>query len=140
MYGCWLSFITRTYITPLYFLFAALINSCQKDYVNLNLPRSTRIYQDARLIRQFETPFKAIVYSGDKGIACRDSEIWIINNWHNEIDILDKNGNHIGVAEVDFLQEAFISDDHRMPMCLIDERMVIAIGSQVKIYSVEPEE
>jgi len=87
--------------------------------------------------RQFETPFKLIGYSGEKGISSREGEIWIINNWHHEICILDKQGDHIGVAEVDFLQEDLNSNGHRMPMCFMDEKLVIAIDSQVKIYSVE---
>ncbi len=90
--------------------------------------------------RQFETPFKQIGYSGEKGIACRDGEIWIINNWHNEIGILDKMGKHIGVAEVDFLQGGSNSNARRIPMCFMGEKLVIALDSQVRLYSIERNE
>jgi len=87
---------------------------------------------------QFNTPFIEIGYSGEKGIAYRTSEIWIINNWHNEICILDETGNHIGVAEVDFLQEGLTSNGHLMPMCFMNNKLVIAFDSQVRIYTIEP--
>jgi hypothetical protein len=92
------------------------------------------------ITQQFDTPFKVIGYSGEKGITYRDGEIWIINNWHDEICILDRTGNHIGVAEVDFLQEGMTANGHRMPMCFMDEKLVIAFDSQVRIYSIEKKE
>ncbi len=49
-------------------------------------------------------------------------------------------GNLVGIAEVDFLEEGFMSYAHSMPMCFMDENLVIAVDSQVRIYSVELKE
>lgn len=87
---------------------------------------------------QFPTPFTEIGFSGERGIAYRDGEIWIINNWHNEICILDDSGKHIGVVEVDFLQDDIISGSYSMPMCFNGDRIVIAFNSQVRIYTIQP--
>lgn len=92
------------------------------------------------IIHQFATPFSNIGYSGEKGVASRENEIWIINNWHREIAIVDHTGKHIGVAGVDFLQEGLTASDHRIPMCFMDEKLVIAFDSQVRIYTIEHEE
>lgn len=86
---------------------------------------------------QFMTPFQVIGYSGEKGVAARENEIWIINNWHHEIAIMNNAGKHIGVAEVDFLQQGFTGNNHRIPMCFMENNLVIALDSQVKIYSIE---
>lgn len=85
---------------------------------------------------RFVSPFVNIGYSGEKGVAARGNEIWIINNWHNEIAICDNSGNHIGVADVDFLQDGFTANYHRIPMCFMDDKLVIAIDSEVRIYSI----
>ena len=95
---------------------------------------------NGQIISQFVTPFVNIGYSGEKGVAARDNEIWIINNWHSEIAICDNQGNHIGVADVDFLQQGFTSNHHRIPMCFMNDKLVIALDSQVRIYSIEPKE
>ena len=94
---------------------------------------------NGQIINQFVTPFVDIGYSGEKGVAARDNEIWIINNWHSEIAICDNAGNHIGVADVDILQEGF-TNYHRIPMCFMDNKLVIALDSQVRIYSIEHKE
>ena len=73
-------------------------------------------------------------------MAARENEIWIINNWHREIAIVDHTGKHIGVADVDFLQDGFTTNDHRIPMCFMDDKLVIALDSQVRIYSLEHKE
>ena len=91
------------------------------------------------IIRQFVTPFEVIGYSGEKGVAARENEIWIINNWHNEIAICNNTGKHIGVADVDFLQEGFTANYHKIPMCFMGNKLVIALDSQVRIYSIESE-
>lgn len=89
------------------------------------------------IVNQFVTPFEIIGYSGEKGVAARENEIWIINNWHNEIAICDNSGNHIGVVDVDFLQDGFTANYHRIPMCFMGDKLVIALDSQVRIYSIE---
>jgi hypothetical protein len=95
---------------------------------------------NGQIINQFVTPFVNIGYSGEKGVAARDNEIWIINNWHNEIAICDNAGNHIGVANVDILQRGFTANYHKIPMCFMDNKLVIALDSQVRIYSIENKE
>lgn len=89
------------------------------------------------ITKQFVTPFVDIGYSGEKGVAARENEIWIINNWHKEIAICDNTGKHIGVADVDFLQEGFTANYHRIPMCFMGNKLVITLDSQVRIYSIE---
>jgi hypothetical protein len=86
---------------------------------------------------QFMTPFQVIGYSGEKGVAARENEIWIINNWHKEIAIVNSAGKHIGVADVDFLQQGFTANNHRIPMCFMENYLVIALDSQVKIYAIK---
>jgi len=95
---------------------------------------------NGNIINQFVTPFVDIGYSGEKGVAARENEIWIINNWHNEIAICDNSGNHIGVADVDFLQDGFTANYHRIPMCFMEDKLVIALDSQVRIYSIKLKE
>jgi len=92
------------------------------------------------IIKQFITPFIDIGYGGEKGVAARDNEIWIINNWHREIAICNNSGTHIGVADVDFLHAGFTANYHRIPMCFMDDKLVIALDSQVRIYSIETKE
>lgn len=89
---------------------------------------------------QFETPLKVLGFSGEKGIAYREGELWTLNVWHNEICILDREGQHIGVAEVDFLKEGLQANGYDMPMCFMGEQLVIAFESTVKIYNVEQKE
>ncbi|MBE0655269.1 MAG: hypothetical protein IH594_15825 [Bacteroidales bacterium] len=89
------------------------------------------------IFKTFDTPFKVLGYSGEKGIAFRESEIWIINWRHNEICILDESGNHTGVARVDFLEDGLMSNYPRMPMCFMNDKLVIGYDSQVRIYSIE---
>ncbi len=93
--------------------------------------------KNGSILNQFVTPFVDIGYSGEKGVASRGNEIWIINNWHREIAICDNSGNHIGVADVDFLQEGFTANYHRIPMCFMGDKLVIGLDSQVRIYSIE---
>ena len=84
---------------------------------------------------QFDTPFKAIGYSGEKGVAARQDEIWVINWMHHEVCILDMEGNHIGVAETDFIEQGDYHINYmHMPMCFMGEKLVIAVDSQVKVY------
>lgn len=84
------------------------------------------------------TPFSAMSDGGgDRGIACREGEIWVIHLWHHEICIMDYSGKHIGVAEVDFLQQGFNSNGYSIPMCFMGDQLVIALDSQVKFYSIE---
>jgi hypothetical protein len=87
---------------------------------------------------QFVTPFVDVGYSGEKGVAARENEIWIINNWHHQIAICDHTGKHIGVAEVDFLQDGFEANYHKMPMCFMGDKLVIGLDSQLRIYSLKP--
>ena len=89
------------------------------------------------IVSQFISPFIHVGYSGEKGVAARENEIWIINVWHDEIAICDISGKHIGVAKVDFMQQGFDSDGHDMPMCFRGERLVIALDSEVRIYTIE---
>jgi hypothetical protein len=90
--------------------------------------------------RQFVTPFIKIGYSGERGIAYRDNEIWIINRWHDEICILDTAGNHIGIAGVDFMKEGVIFNGNILPMCFMGDKLVIVLDSQVRIYSIQKKE
>jgi hypothetical protein len=95
---------------------------------------------NGQISNQFVTPFENIGYSGEKGVATRDNEIWIINRWHSEIAICDNQGNHIGVADVDFLQQGFTANNNRIPMCFMNDKLVIALDSQIRVYSIEPKE
>lgn len=92
------------------------------------------------IITNFTTPFVNIGYSGEMGIAYRDNEMWIINNWHHQICIVDDKGKHIGIAEVDFLQSGFNSNNHKAPMCFVNDKLVIALDSQVRTYTITPTE
>jgi hypothetical protein len=86
---------------------------------------------------QFDTPCKAIGYSGSEGVACRDGEIWVINWLHHEITIQDFQGRHIGVADTDFIDhDPDTKVPYRMPMCFMGDRLVIAVDSQVRVYQV----
>lgn len=89
------------------------------------------------IINTFTSPLVDIGYSGEKGVAARENEIWIINNWHSEIVICDNTGKHIGVADVDFLQEGFTANYHRIPMCFMGDKLIVALDSEVRIYNVE---
>ena len=84
----------------------------------------------------FSTPCKAIGYSGDRGVAARQDEIWVINTSHYEICILDMEGNHIGVAEVDFIAKEPIHIYNHLRMCFMGEKLVIALEGHVLIYNV----
>jgi hypothetical protein len=84
---------------------------------------------------QFDTPCKAVGFSGGEGVACREDEIWTINWMHHEICIQDLQGRHIGVADVDFIDhDPDNKIPYRMTMCFTDDRLVIAVDSQVRVY------
>ncbi len=82
----------------------------------------------------FTSPFVDIGYSGEAGIAYRDTEMWIINRFHYQICIVDDNGNHIGIADVDFLLNG--GNFSRMPMCFVNDKLAIVLNSQVRLYTI----
>ncbi len=84
---------------------------------------------------QFDTPCKAIGFSGERGVAFRQGEIWVINCLHHEICILDPEGNHIGVAETDFISQGTDKTNFQnLRMCFMGEKLVIAVDSHVRVY------
>lgn len=67
-----------------------------------------------------------------------DNELGFTNNYLLELDnSFAAQGNLTGIAEVDFLQTGFVSNSHTMPMCFVNNNLVIALYSQVKIYSTQ---
>jgi len=83
------------------------------------------------------SPLKKIGYSNEIGVAAREGEIWILNRCYDQICILDEEGTHVGVAEVDFLQGVPMYYCSYMPMCFMGDKLIIAPDSQVRIYSIK---
>lgn len=87
---------------------------------------------------QFDTPCKAVGFSGERGVAYRPGEIWVINTLHHEICILDPDGNHVGVVETDFIEKGMDKYIYQhLRMCFMGDRLVIAVDSEVRVYKLK---
>lgn len=101
-------------------------------------------YNDVQLISPdngsitatFITPLEHVGWNADAGIAYRDSEMWIINKSHFQICIVDDDGNHIGISDVDFLLNG--GNNSPMQMCFVNDKLAIRYESQVRLYTITP--
>lgn len=88
-------------------------------------------------IIEYRTPFEKLYASSERGIAYKDNEVWISSNWHYEICILDRSGNHIGVADVDFLHGSYMTPFQQIELCFMGNTLIINKDGILRYYSVE---
>lgn len=87
--------------------------------------------------KQFKTPFEIVGYSGERGVIFRENELWILNNWHYEMAILDMDGNHIGVVNINQFYDPWGGvSNSSIPMCLFDSKLVIVMENQIQIFKI----
>ncbi|GAH68095.1 unnamed protein product, partial [marine sediment metagenome] len=81
-----------------------------------------------------ETPF----FGGlaNRGIACRDNEIWVVNWGAAVIAVIDKNGELLGAIDTNVLDDCGSCYDAGFHTCFMDDKFIITKYSQVFIFQI----
>jgi len=80
-------------------------------------------------IKELSVPFGR---GSNQGLACRDSEIWLVSRSNKQIVILDYNGVHIGVVDCSILS----SWNGITHLCFMDDNLVLEKDSRIYIFRI----
>ncbi len=80
-------------------------------------------------IKELSVPFSM---GSNQGIACRDSEIWLVSRSNEQLVILDNDGTHIGVVDCSILS-TWNGITH---LCFMGDNLVIEKDSRIYIFRI----